>query len=68
MSAAASAVPRSFALTRPLRSLKDAYLPQRLLEKLMLTYNYVEMARVTGAMVCETADAARADGFPLLQS
>ena len=32
-----------------MRSLKDAYLPQRLLEKLMLTYNYVEMARVTGA-------------------
>ena len=31
-----------------LRSLKDAYLPQRLLEKLMMTYNYVEMARVTG--------------------
>ena len=30
-------------------SLKDAYLPQRLLEKLMLTYNYIEMARVTGA-------------------
>ncbi len=32
-----------------LRSLKDAYLPQRLLEKLMMTYNYIEMARVTGA-------------------
>jgi DNA polymerase delta subunit 1 len=30
-------------------SLKDAYLPQRLLEKLMMTYNYIEMARVTGA-------------------
>ncbi|KAJ6737291.1 DNA polymerase CATALYTIC SUBUNIT [Salix viminalis] len=28
--------------------LKDAYLPQRLLDKLMLIYNYVEMARVTG--------------------
>lgn len=28
--------------------LKDAYLPQRLLDKLMLMYNYVEMARVTG--------------------
>jgi DNA polymerase delta subunit 1 len=28
--------------------LKDAYLPQRLVEKLMYMYNYVEMARVTG--------------------
>ncbi|GER39914.1 DNA polymerase delta catalytic subunit [Striga asiatica] len=28
--------------------LKDAYLPQRLLDKLMFVYNYVEMARVTG--------------------
>jgi DNA polymerase delta subunit 1 len=28
--------------------LKDAYLPQRLLDKLMIIYNYVEMARVTG--------------------
>ena len=28
--------------------LKDAYLPQRLLDKLMLMYNHVEMARVTG--------------------
>ncbi|CAA0833903.1 DNA polymerase delta catalytic subunit [Striga hermonthica] len=28
--------------------LKDAYLPQRLLDKLMFIYNYVEMARVTG--------------------
>ena len=28
--------------------LKDAYLPQRLLEKLMVLFNYVEMARVTG--------------------
>ncbi|GIL73849.1 hypothetical protein Vretimale_5040 [Volvox reticuliferus] len=28
--------------------LKDAYLPQRLLDKLMYTYNYIEMARVTG--------------------
>lgn len=27
---------------------QDAYLPQRLLDKLMLIYNYVEMARVTG--------------------
>lgn len=25
----------------------DAYLPQRLLDKLMYIYNYVEMARVT---------------------
>lgn len=31
--------------------LKDAYLPQRLLEKLMMTYNYVEMARVTGVPI-----------------
>lgn len=28
--------------------LKDAYLPQRLLDKLMIMYNYIEMARVTG--------------------
>ncbi len=28
--------------------LKDAYLPQRLLDKLMVLYNYIEMARVTG--------------------
>jgi DNA polymerase delta subunit 1 len=28
--------------------LKDAYLPQRLLDRLMYVYNYVEMARVTG--------------------
>ncbi|KAL6749067.1 DNA polymerase delta subunit one [Haematococcus lacustris] len=28
--------------------LKDAYLPQRLLDKLMFMYNYIEMARVTG--------------------
>lgn len=27
---------------------QDAYLPQRLVDKLMLMYNYVEMARVTG--------------------
>ena len=29
--------------------LKDAYLPQRLLDKLMCLINYIEMARVTGA-------------------
>lgn len=28
--------------------MQDAYLPQRLLDKLMYMYNYVEMARVTG--------------------
>ena len=28
--------------------MQDAYLPQRLLDKLMFIYNYVEMARVTG--------------------
>lgn len=28
--------------------LKDAYLPQRLMDKLMCVYNYMEMARVTG--------------------
>jgi DNA polymerase delta subunit 1 len=28
--------------------LKDAYLPQRLLDKLMIVINYIEMARVTG--------------------
>ncbi|MCL7039062.1 hypothetical protein MKW94_030269 [Papaver nudicaule] len=31
--------------------LKDAYLPQRLLDKLMLIYNYVEMSRVTGVPI-----------------
>ncbi|CAM8920329.1 unnamed protein product [Rhodiola kirilowii] len=31
--------------------LKDAYLPQRLLDKLMMIYNYVEMARVTGVPI-----------------
>ncbi|KAJ1401242.1 Ribonuclease H-like superfamily [Sesbania bispinosa] len=30
---------------------KDAYLPQRLLDKLMFIYNYVEMARVTGVPI-----------------
>ena len=28
--------------------MQDAYLPQRLLDKLMYMYNYIEMARVTG--------------------
>lgn len=31
--------------------LKDAYLPQRLLDKLMFVYNYTEMARVTGVPI-----------------
>ncbi|KAK3211470.1 hypothetical protein Dsin_016176 [Dipteronia sinensis] len=31
--------------------LKDAYLPQRLLDKLMYIFNYVEMARVTGVPI-----------------
>lgn len=31
--------------------LQDAYLPQRLMEKLMFIYNYVEMARVTGVPI-----------------
>lgn len=30
---------------------QDAKLPQRLLDKLMLIYNYVEMARVTGVPI-----------------
>ncbi|MBA0816533.1 hypothetical protein Gohar_001184 [Gossypium harknessii] len=30
---------------------EDAYLPQRLLDKLMYVYNYVEMARVTGVPI-----------------
>lgn len=29
-------------------SVQDAYLPQRLVDKLMYMYNYIEMARVTG--------------------
>uniref|UniRef100_A0A0E0F356 DNA polymerase n=1 Tax=Oryza meridionalis TaxID=40149 RepID=A0A0E0F356_9ORYZ len=33
------------------RRLADAYLPQRLLDKLMYIYNYVEMARVTGVPI-----------------
>ena len=28
--------------------MQDAYLPQRLVDKLMIMYNYIEMARVTG--------------------
>jgi DNA polymerase delta subunit 1 len=31
--------------------LKDAYLPVRLMDKLMFMYNYIEMARVTGVPV-----------------
>lgn len=31
--------------------LKDAYLPMQLLEKLLCTFNYVEMARVTGTPI-----------------
>lgn len=31
--------------------LKDAYLPLRLVEKLMIMYNYIEMARVTGVLI-----------------
>ena len=31
--------------------IQDAYLPQRLLDKLMYIYNYVEMARVTGVPI-----------------
>lgn len=41
-------------LTRKLYALlplQDAYLPQRLLDKLMFIYNYVEMARVTGVPI-----------------
>ena len=30
------------------RHVQDAYLPQRLVDKLMYMYNYIEMARVTG--------------------
>lgn len=29
-------------------TMQDAYLPQRLVDKLMYMYNYIEMARVTG--------------------
>ena len=28
--------------------IQDAYLPQRLIDRLMYMYNYMEMARVTG--------------------
>ena len=35
-------------LTTPPLPAQDAYLPQRLVDKLMYMYNYVEMARVTG--------------------
>ena len=30
------------------KPVQDAYLPQRLVDKLMYMYNYIEMARVTG--------------------
>lgn len=37
------------ALTEPIpTATQDAYLPQRLVDKLMYMYNYIEMARVTG--------------------
>ena len=36
---------------KPSISIQDAYLPQRLLDKLMYIYNYVEMARVTGVPI-----------------
>ncbi|GMH07696.1 hypothetical protein Nepgr_009536 [Nepenthes gracilis] len=38
--------------------LKDAYLPQRLLDKLMFIYNYVEMGRVTGGSEQGTFEGA----------
>lgn len=31
--------------------LKDAYLPMKLMDKLMCLYNYTEMARVTGVPI-----------------
>lgn len=31
--------------------MKDAYLPLRLIDKLMLVINYIEMARVTGVPI-----------------
>ena len=34
--------------SHPLSQSQDAYLPQRLFDKLMYMYNYTEMARVTG--------------------
>ena len=37
-------LPPPFSFSLP----QDAYLPQRLLDKLMIMYNYTEMARVTG--------------------
>lgn len=39
-----SSSPSKLLCSRP----QDAYLPQRLLDKLMCMYNYIEMARVTG--------------------
>ena len=35
-------------MSPPPPPLQDAYLPQRLLDKLMYVYNNIEMARVTG--------------------
>ena len=43
-----SSARRFFLASSPCRAPQDAYLPQRLVDKLMYMYNYVEMARVTG--------------------
>ena len=45
-----TSLPLPFSLPRRLAiyCLKDAYLPQQLLDKLMSVVNYIEMARVTG--------------------
>ena len=45
---APDAQPMSGLLSLSWLALQDAYLPQRLVDKLMYMYNYIEMARVTG--------------------
>lgn len=45
---------------------QDAYLPQRLLDKLMLIYNYVEMARVTGVPISFLLSRGQSIKVPLV--
>ena len=48
MSDRAQRSPRVACVSDPCLVAQDAYLPQRLVDKLMYMYNYIEMARVTG--------------------
>ena len=42
--------------------MQDAYLPQRLVDKLMYMFNYLEMARVTGTAACPGCQYAARHG------